>query len=42
MNSILQTGTHVFGGQVHTVAACSLGQITACLTGVVGKLRPMV
>lgn len=34
--------SHVLGGPVNTVEVCTLGQITACLTGVVGKFRPMV
>ena len=33
---------NVFAELVNTVEVCSLGQITACLTGVVGKFRPMV
>jgi hypothetical protein len=33
---------NVFVELVHTVEMCSLGQITACLTSVVGKFRPMV
>ncbi len=44
MNSSPQTlsGGNVFAELVHTVEVCSLGQITACLTNVVGKFRPMV
>ncbi len=42
MNSLTHSGGNVFGELVHTVEVCSLGQITACLTGVVGKFRPMV
>jgi len=33
---------NVFAELLGTVEVCSLGQITACLTGVVGKFRPMV
>jgi methylmalonyl-CoA mutase cobalamin-binding domain/chain len=33
---------NVFAELLRTVEVCSLGQITACLTGVVGKFRPMV
>ena len=33
---------NVFAELVNTVEVCSLGQITACLAGVVGKFRPMV
>jgi methylmalonyl-CoA mutase len=33
---------NVFAELVNTVEVCSLGQITACLTNVVGKFRPMV
>ncbi len=33
---------NVFAELLHTVEVCSLGQITACLTSVVGKFRPMV
>ena len=33
---------NVFAELLTTVEVCSLGQITACLTGVVGKFRPMV
>ncbi len=35
-------GDNVFAELVNIVEVCSLGQITACLTGVVGKFRPMV
>jgi len=40
--NITRPGGNVFGELVNTVEVCSLGQITACLTGVVGKFRPMV
>lgn len=33
---------NVFAELLSTVEVCSLGQITACLTDVVGKFRPMV
>ena len=33
---------NVFAELLRTVEVCSLGQITACLTEVVGKFRPMV
>ena len=32
----------VFAELIDTVEVCSLGQITACRAGVVGKYRPMV
>jgi methylmalonyl-CoA mutase cobalamin-binding domain/chain len=37
-----QAGGNVFAELLHTVEVCSLGQITACLAGVVGRFRPMV
>lgn len=42
LSSKTRSGGNVFGELVHTIEVCSLGQITACLTGVVGKFRPMV
>ncbi len=33
---------NVCGELVQVIEVCSLGQITACLTNVVGKFRPMV
>lgn len=39
---ITSNGGNTFGELVSTVEVCFLGQITACLTGVVGKFRPMV
>lgn len=42
MNSIYQASARLSGELVNTVEECSLGQITACLTGVIGKFRPMV
>lgn len=34
-------GGNVFADLVHAVAVCSLGQITACLSDIVGRFRPM-
>jgi methylmalonyl-CoA mutase cobalamin-binding domain/chain len=42
LENVARSGGNVFAELVHTVEVCSLGQITACLTGVVGKFRPMV
>lgn len=42
LENIARSNGNVFGELVNTVEVCSLGQITACLTGVVGKFRPMV
>ena len=42
LENVTRAGGNVFGELVSTVEVCSLGQITACLTGVVGKFRPMV
>jgi methylmalonyl-CoA mutase cobalamin-binding domain/chain len=42
LENVTRAGGNVFGELVNTVEVCSLGQITACLTGVVGKFRPMV
>ncbi len=42
MKAMLRSGGNVFAELVHTVEVCSLGQISACLTYVVGKFRPMV
>lgn len=42
LENVARDGGNVFGELVNTVEVCSLGQITACLTGVVGKFRPMV
>ncbi len=42
LENVARNGGNVFGELVHTVEVCSLGQITACLSGVVGKFRPMV
>jgi len=40
--NVARDGGNVFAELVNTVEVCSLGQITACLTGVVGRFRPMV
>lgn len=37
-----RSNDNVLGELVNTVEVYSLGQITACLSGVVGKFRPMV
>jgi methylmalonyl-CoA mutase len=42
LENVARHGGNVFGELVDTVEVCSLGQVTACLTGVVGKFRPMV
>ena len=42
LENVVRNGGNVFDELVHTVEVCSLGQITACLTDVVGKFRPMV
>jgi methylmalonyl-CoA mutase cobalamin-binding domain/chain len=42
LENVARGGGNVFAELVNTVEVCSLGQITACLTGVVGKFRPMV
>lgn len=42
LENIARNNGNVFAELVNTVEVCSLGQITACLTGVVGKFRPMV
>ncbi|MDI1320954.1 MAG: methylmalonyl-CoA mutase family protein [bacterium] len=42
LENVARSGGNVFGELVNTVEVCSLGQITACLTNVVGKFRPMV
>lgn len=42
LENTVRAGGNVFAELVDTVEVCSLGQITACLTGVVGKFRPMV
>jgi methylmalonyl-CoA mutase cobalamin-binding domain/chain len=42
LENVARNGGNVFGELVNTVEVCSLGQITACLTSVVGQFRPMV
>ncbi|MBS0662875.1 MAG: hypothetical protein JSR48_06400 [Verrucomicrobia bacterium] len=42
LENVTRAGGNVFAELISTVESCSLGQITACLTGVVGKFRPMV
>jgi methylmalonyl-CoA mutase len=42
LENVARAGGNVFAELVDTVEVCSLGQVTACLTGVVGKFRPMV
>ena len=42
LENVARAGGNVFAELITTVESCSLGQITACLTGVVGKFRPMV
>ncbi|HVT72233.1 MAG TPA: methylmalonyl-CoA mutase family protein [Lacunisphaera sp.] len=42
LENVVRGGGNVFAELVSTVEVCSLGQITACLTGIVGKFRPMV
>ena len=42
LENVVRERGNVFAELLHTVESCSLGQITACLTGVVGKFRPMV
>ena len=42
LENVTRANGNVFAELLNTVEACSLGQITACLTSVVGKFRPMV
>ncbi len=42
LDHVVRGGGNVFAELISTVEVCSLGQITACLTNVVGKFRPMV
>jgi methylmalonyl-CoA mutase cobalamin-binding domain/chain len=42
LENITRANGNVFAELLSTVESCSLGQITACLTSVVGKFRPMV
>jgi methylmalonyl-CoA mutase len=42
LENVARANGNVFAELLNTVEVCSLGQITSCLTGVVGKFRPMV
>jgi methylmalonyl-CoA mutase cobalamin-binding domain/chain len=42
LENVARARGNVFAELLDTVKVCSLGQITACLAGVVGKFRPMV
>jgi methylmalonyl-CoA mutase len=42
LENVARGNGNVFAELISTVEVCSLGQITACLTNVVGKFRPMV
>ncbi|WP_438480239.1 methylmalonyl-CoA mutase family protein [Oleiharenicola lentus] len=42
LENVTRGSGNVFAELISTVETCSLGQITACLTHVVGKFRPMV
>jgi methylmalonyl-CoA mutase len=42
LEAVARAKGNVFAELLSTVEACSLGQITACLAGVVGRFRPMV
>jgi methylmalonyl-CoA mutase N-terminal domain/subunit len=42
LENVVRAQGNVMEELLQTVECCSLGQITACLTGVVGKFRPMV
>jgi methylmalonyl-CoA mutase cobalamin-binding domain/chain len=42
LENVARKKGNVFAELLTTVECCSLGQITACLTNVVGKFRPMV
>jgi methylmalonyl-CoA mutase cobalamin-binding domain/chain len=42
LENVARQRGNVFAELLQTVEVCSLGQITACLTNVVGKFRPMV
>ncbi len=42
LENVVRARGNVFAELLSTVEHCSLGQITACLTRVVGKYRPMV
>lgn len=42
LENVARARGNIFAELLQTVEVCSLGQITACLTDVVGKFRPMV
>jgi methylmalonyl-CoA mutase len=42
LETVARARGNVFAELLQTVESCSLGQITECLTNVVGKFRPMV
>jgi methylmalonyl-CoA mutase len=42
LGNVVRAQGNVLSELLSTVEVCSLGQITACLTGVVGRFRPMV
>ncbi len=42
LENVARARGNVFAELLQAVEVCSLGQITACLSGVVGKFRPMV
>jgi len=42
LGNVARAHGNLFAELLSTVEVCSLGQITACLTGAVGKFRPMV
>jgi methylmalonyl-CoA mutase len=42
LENVARSRGNVFAELLNTVECCSLGQITGCLTRVVGKFRPMV
>jgi methylmalonyl-CoA mutase len=42
LESVVRARGNVFAELLNAVEVCSLGEITACLTRVVGKFRPMV
>jgi len=42
LGNVARARGNIFAELLSTVETCSLGQVTACLTGAVGKFRPMV
>jgi methylmalonyl-CoA mutase len=42
LENVVRARGNVFAELLSTVEVCSLGQITACLSSIVGKFRPMV